>query len=76
MVKTGLFSKLILYCSNIERYIVQNLNDMKDNEDHFKLLRKVGKKPGSTQRELANELGFSLGKLNYILNELKKKGFD
>ena len=73
MVKTGLFSKLILYCSNIERYIVQNLNDMKDNEDHFKLLRKVGKKPGSTKRELANELGFSLGKLNYILNELKKK---
>ena len=47
---------------------------MKDNEDHFELLRKVGKKPGSTQRELANELGFSLGKLNYILNELKKKG--
>ena len=46
---------------------------MKDNEDHFELLRKVGKKPGSTQRELAKELGFSLGKLNYILNELKKK---
>jgi EPS-associated MarR family transcriptional regulator len=47
---------------------------MKNKEDHFKLLRKVGTKPSATQRELAKELGFSLGKLNYILKELKKKG--
>ena len=48
---------------------------MKDNEDHFELLRKIKNKPSSSQRELAGELGFSLGKLNYCLNELKKKGF-
>tara|TARA_B100000700_G_C14539373_1_gene621265 strand:- start:163 stop:480 length:318 start_codon:yes stop_codon:yes gene_type:complete len=47
---------------------------MKDNEDHFELLRKIKNKPRSSQRELAEELGFSLGKLNYCLNELKKKG--
>ena len=47
---------------------------MKDNQDHFKLLRKLSKKPQSSQRELAKELGFSLGKLNYCLNELKLKG--
>ena len=47
---------------------------MKDNEDHFELLRKIENKPKSSQRELAEELGFSLGKLNYCLNELKKKG--
>ena len=46
---------------------------MKDNEDHFELLRKIKNKPRSSQRELAEELGFSLGKLNYCLNELKKK---
>ena len=46
-----------------------------DNEDnHFNLLREIEKKPSSTQRELAEELGFSLGKLNYCLKELKIKG--
>ncbi len=47
---------------------------MKDNQDHFELLRKIEKKPNSTQRELAKELGFSLGKLNYCLKALQKKG--
>ena len=47
---------------------------MKDNPDHFELLRKINSKPESTQRELAQELGFSLGKLNYCLKELQKKG--
>ena len=44
------------------------------NQDHFNVLRKIQKKPKSSQRELANELGFSLGKLNYCLKALKKKG--
>ena len=48
---------------------------MKNNQDHFDVLRKVKSKPQSTQRELANELGFSLGKLNYCLNALKTKGW-
>ena len=48
---------------------------MKNNEDHFNVLRKIIQKPDSSQRELASELGFSLGKLNYCLKELKKKGF-
>ena len=47
---------------------------MKDNQDHFELLRKINSKPQSTQRELAQELGFSLGKLNYCLKELQIKG--
>ncbi len=47
---------------------------MTDNPDHFELLRKINRKPESTQRELAHELGFSLGKLNYCLKELQKKG--
>ena len=47
---------------------------MKDNEDHFEVLRKIQKKPNTTQRKLAEELGFSLGKLNYCLKSLKDKG--
>ncbi len=45
------------------------------NDDHFEVLRKIKKTPDSSQRELAEELGFSLGKLNYCLKELQKKGF-
>ena len=47
---------------------------MIENEEHFEILRKISKKERSSQRELAKELGFSLGKLNYCLKELKTKG--
>ena len=47
---------------------------MNNNQDHFNVLRKVNSKPKATQRELAEELGFSLGKLNYCLRALKTKG--
>jgi len=47
---------------------------MDNNQDHFNVLRKIKSKPKSTQRELAEELGFSLGKLNYCLKALKDKG--
>ena len=47
---------------------------MNDNQEHFDLLRKINKNPESSQRELAEELGFSLGKLNYCLKALKNKG--
>ncbi len=46
----------------------------KNNEDQFAVLRKIKNKPESTQRELAKDLGFSLGKLNYCLKALKTKG--
>tara|TARA_Y100000816_G_C26099844_1_gene582672 strand:+ start:1409 stop:1711 length:303 start_codon:yes stop_codon:yes gene_type:complete len=47
---------------------------MENNQDYFNILRKIKNKPNFTQRKLANELGFSLGKLNYCLNALKFKG--
>ena len=50
------------------------MNKTKNNQDHFDVLRKIQKNPNSSQRKLAEELGFSLGKLNYCLKELKKKG--
>ena len=46
----------------------------KNREDHFELLRIIQKRPQYSQRELAEELGFSLGKLNYCLKALQKKG--
>lgn len=47
---------------------------MKNQEDYFNVLRKIQQKPSSSQRELAKDTGFSLGKLNYCLNALKDKG--
>ena len=59
----------------IEHYAVQLLNkSMDDNQDHFNVLRKIQQRPKSSQRELAEDLGFSLGKLNYCLKALKVKG--
>ena len=48
---------------------------MKEDQDHFEVLRTIEKKPNSTQRQLASTLGFSLGKLNYCLKALKQKGY-
>ena len=45
-----------------------------NNNDHFEILRKIYIKPEYTQRKLARDLGFSLGKLNYCIKALSKKG--
>ena len=47
---------------------------MENKQDHFNVLRKIKNNPESTQRQLAKDLGFSLGKLNYCLKALKDKG--
>ena len=47
---------------------------MKNEQDHFDVLRKIQQVPEASQRELAQELGFSLGKLNYCIKALQKKG--
>ena len=48
---------------------------MNFNQDEFEILRKIKKNPKASQRKLASELGFSLGKLNYCLKALQKKRF-
>ena len=71
----AILEAILLYCSKVELYkcsIIERI--MKDNPDHFNLLRKIKQKPKSNQRELAQELGFSLGKLNYCLKALSTKG--
>ena len=49
------------------------MNKKNINQDHLNVLRKIQKQPNQSQRNLAQELNFSLGKLNYCLKELKKK---
>lgn len=45
------------------------------DETHFQALRLLDRRPDLTQRELADALGISLGKANYVLNALIEKGF-
>lgn len=46
-----------------------------DAEDELDILRKISNAKPGTQRELAKVSGLSLGKLNYCIKELKKKGY-
>lgn len=59
-------------------YYVQNLNmsdkSKKNDEEFLNILIKIKNNPNVLQRALAKDLGLSLGKLNYCLNELRKKG--
>tara|TARA_B100000795_G_C22754228_1_gene420778 strand:- start:503 stop:820 length:318 start_codon:yes stop_codon:yes gene_type:complete len=48
---------------------------MAEDKDHLNILRNITNSDKIRQRELASKLGFSLGKLNYCLKSLKKKGF-
>ena len=47
---------------------------MLNKSDYLNILRQIKDSSKLTQRELATKLGFSLGKLNYCLKELQKKG--
>ena len=53
-------------CSKIEH--------MDNNSDQFEVMRKIQNSSNSSQREMAEDLGFSLGKLNYCLRALQEKG--
>tara|TARA_Y100001970_G_C14036542_1_gene751398 strand:- start:515 stop:826 length:312 start_codon:yes stop_codon:yes gene_type:complete len=44
------------------------------DSDKLNILRKIDKKPKLNQRNIASELGLSLGKVNYSIKELKKRG--
>ena len=46
-----------------------------DQEIHLKVLRELEANPDVTQRQLAQQLGVSLGKANYCLKALIDKGF-
>jgi EPS-associated MarR family transcriptional regulator len=45
------------------------------DEIRYKLMRILEKNPGMSQREVARELGVSLGKVNYCLKALVRKGW-
>ena len=48
---------------------------MNENPDDLNILRKLQNSPNATQRQIAKDLGLSLGKLNYCLKALRQKGY-
>ena len=47
---------------------------MKNKDEELRILREINKNPNLSQRNLANKVQYSLGKLNYCLNALRVKG--
>lgn len=48
---------------------------MLNEEIRYKLMRLLDANPGMSQRDVARELGISLGKANYCLRALMQKGW-
>ena len=55
-------------------YTDMRKKNQNQSADNLNVLRRIQKNPRSSQRKLALDLGFSLGKLNYCLKALKGKG--
>jgi EPS-associated MarR family transcriptional regulator len=45
------------------------------DEIHYQLLKALEEQPDATQRQLAEKLGMSLGKINYCVRALLEKGW-
>ena len=45
------------------------------SEEELEILRKVEENPNLTQRQIAEKLGLSVGKINYLIQALMDKGF-
>ena len=51
------------------------MNTVNDQEISYRLFKILNDNPHLTQRQMAGLMGISLGKFNYCLTELVKKGF-
>jgi EPS-associated MarR family transcriptional regulator len=78
VAKQRLFGEKATVCSLYERYaillpsteICVKVRALSSDENVVKALRVLEKHPEFSQRQLAKELGLSLGKTHYILNSL------
>jgi EPS-associated MarR family transcriptional regulator len=52
---------------------LSNKHDL-ESEEILKVLREIIQTPEMTQRELSNKLGISLGKINFLMKALIRKG--
>ena len=67
-------NKLFSWHLHTFRYKVHPMNNQFEQEVRYRLLKILGQESTLTQREMAKRMGISLGKVNYCLSELAKKG--
>ena len=76
MFKTERASFLVQCGSRKAPTLVMNTSDISKHEAlQFSVMRIVEANPNVTQRELSQELGISLGRVNYCLSALTEVGF-
>ena len=51
------------------------MNNPFEQEIHYRLLKVLSNDGNLTQRQMAQEMGISLGKVNFCLSKLAQKGF-
>lgn len=61
-------------CSKPSNTVSDRLEQQRE-EVRYRVLRLIEKNPEISQRELAEELGISLGQINYQLKALKERGY-
>lgn len=72
-----LISNLFSICLELEGrvpYKVHGMNKSYEQEILYRLLKILSREFNLTQRDIAREMGISLGKVNYCLSELAKRG--
>lgn len=61
-------------CAKVQSNTVSDRLEQQREEVRFRVLRLIESNPEISQRELADELGVSLGQINYQLKALKERG--
>ncbi len=51
------------------------MNNYFEQEIRYRLLQILSREPAMSQRDMAQRVGVSLGKVNYCISELAKRGF-
>lgn len=51
------------------------MNRFDEQQIRYRLLRLLAEEPGLSQREMAQRMGISLGKLNYCVSQLAARGW-
>lgn len=61
-------------CCSLDSVKVDVLTPLLTDESQLRLLRLLERNPEASQRDIAHELGISLGKTNYCVKALMEKG--
>lgn len=71
----GIFIEYFSAVAITKSKILKNISHKKISEDNLKIMQMIEEDGNVSQREISNELGLSLGKINYCISALRDVGF-